>query len=321
MAKDIGTGIKNRVSSIRIRTWTLTISILVVLVFSILVNITTKQKLSVIDFILLCIIQIVTHCLYFPDGEIGGSKNPIFIKNKDAYNEKASEINIKQRMTKLREYCKIEWEERRQRYILTECGALDITLEEFEILKQKSEEEILKLEKYQFTYVNKQNGEEKTKTIYFTKKKRARLYKLIFEELPVQANYPETIMSAVENNGNSAIRDGSVTFKKWAYIKKFAQAILFGAVLAYIGYTLRDGIGFPEIMQILMYFNALFTTAVVSFSSGEICTKVYKSQFYVALVNFIDGFNEWINSSAPKTDEMELEQPQETEPIIEKENE
>lgn len=317
---EMGEMVKSRASSIRIRTWTLTLAIIVTLSLTILVNITTKQEMSLIDFCLVSVLQVLTHCLYFPDGEIFGQKNKTFIDNKQAYNEKASEINQKKKIKKLREYCKVEFEERKQRYILNECGALDITLEELEILKGKSEEEIKHLKSYEFVYVDPQTKEESSKLIFFSKSKRKRLYDLIFKKLPIEANYPETIMSAVENNGNKAIRDGSLSYKAHSYIRKVLQAVVIGGVFAYIGYTVRDGIGITEIVQIFMYLTALFSTAVLAFSSGETCSKVYKSRFYVELVNFIDGFAEWDSLNCKEESILKAE---ETEILqeIEKENE
>ena len=133
--------------------------------------------------------------------------------------------------------------------------------------------------------------------IFFSKLKRHKLYKLLFAKLPIEENCPETIMSAVENDGNRAIKDGSVTFKAVSYTKKIFMAVVVGGIFSYIGYTLRDGIGLVQIISICMYLTTLFTTAVMSFTSGEKCSKVYKSNFYIALANFIDGFNEWDNKT------------------------
>ena len=288
--------IKDRASTIRLRTWTLTLAITVTLVFYFLVQVSTKQAINLVDFVFLCIVQIIAHCLYFPDGDLYGQKNQSFIDNKTAYNDKASEINQHRRIGKLREYCKVEYEERKQRYILNECGAIDITIDELNILKQLGEKEIKHLKKYEFKYmVTTEDGsqEEQSKLIFFSKVKRKKLYDLIFKELPVEPNHPETIMSAIENNGTKAVKDGSVAYKTHSYIRKILQAVVIGGIFAYIGYTVRDGIGIAEIVQILMYLTSLFSTAVMSFSSGETCSKVYKSHFYVDLVNFIDGFNEW----------------------------
>lgn len=288
--------IKERANTIRLRTWTLTLAIVVTLVFYFLVQVTTKQTINPVDFVFLCIVQIITHCLYFPDGDLFGQKNQSFIDNKTAYNEKASEINQHRLIAKLREYCKVDYEERKQRYILNECGAIDITLEELNTLKQLDEKEIKNLKHYEFKYlITKADGsqEEQSKLIFFSKIKRKKLYDLIYKELPVEPNYPETIMSAVENNGTKAIKDSSVSYKAHSYIRKVLQAVVIGGIFAYIGYAVRDGIGLTEIVQICMYLTSLFSTAVMSFSSGETCSKVYKSHFYVDLVNFIDGFNEW----------------------------
>jgi len=306
---EVGEIVKSRTSSIRIRTWTLTLAIIITLSFTILVNITTKQEMSWIDFCLLCVVQIITHCTYFPDGEIFGQKNKSFIENKDAYNEKASDINQQKKIKRLREYCRIEFEERKQRYILNECGALDITIEELGILKEKSEKEIKTLKSYEFIYSDPVTKEEKSKLIFFSKQKRKKLYDLIFKRLPIEANYPETIMSAVENNGNKAIRDGSLSYKTHSYIRKVLQAVIIGGIFAYIGYTVRDGVGIAQVVQIFMYLTALFSTAVLAFSSGETCSKVYKSRFYVELINFIDSFNEWDSTNYKQDDILKKEEP------------
>lgn len=316
--QELNNEIKDRASNIRLRTWTLTLAIIVTLSFTILVTITTKQEMSVIDFVLLCFIQIITHCLYFPDGEIYGQKNTTYQENRQSYNDKATAINENKKIKRLRKYCKIEFEERKERYILNECGALDITLEELNILKQKSEEEIKKLKSYEFTYIDPLTKEEKSKLIFFTRAKRKKLYNLIFKKLPIEQNYPETIMSAVENNGNKAIKDGSISFKAHSYIRKILQAVVIGGVFAYIGYTVRDGIGIAEIMQIMMYLTALFSTAVLAYSSGETCSKVYKNRFYLELANFIDSFNEWDaiefsgNEEILKEEKKNKKEPQET---------
>ena len=172
-----------------------------------------------------------------------------------------------------------------------------ITLEELEMLKQKTEKEIKKLEKFETKEII--DGEEKGRLIFFSKHKRKILYNLIFKPIPVEKNYPETIMSAVENNGNKAIRDGSISYKTHSYTRKILMAVVVGGIFSYIGYTLRDGFGFTQVVQICMYITTLFTTAVMAFTSGEICSKVHKSHFYLDLANFLDSFNEW-NSKQPK---------------------
>jgi hypothetical protein len=291
---------KQRFETVRLRTWTLTLAILISLALYIVVNVSTRQSINWVDFILLCTMQIVVHSLYFPDGDIFGQKDTAFISNKGAYNKKANEINEKKEIANLRKYCNFEFEERKQRYIQNQCGLIGITIEELELLKQHDEKYILELQSFETKEIV--NGEEKSRLIFFSKHKRKILYDLIFKPLPVEKNYPETIMSAVENNGNKAIRDGSISYKIHSYIRKILTAVVVGGVFAYIGYTLRDGFGFAQVVQICMYITTLFTTAVMAFSSGETCSKVHKSHFYLDLANFIDGFNEW-NSKQPKGNE------------------
>lgn len=291
---------KQRVETIRLRTWTLTLAILISLALYLLVNVTTRQSINWIDFVLLCAMQIIVHSIYFPDGDLFGQKDTAFVSNKSAYNEKASDINEKKEIANLRKYCNYEFEERKSRYIANQCGLIGITLEELDVLKQKSEKDILELEKFETKEIV--NGEEKSRLMFFSKHKRKILYNLIFKPIPVEKNHPETIMSAVENNGNKAIKDGSISYKAHSYIRKILTAVVVGGIFAYIGYTLRDGFGFAQVVQICMYITTLFTTAVMAFSSGETCSKVHKSHFYLDLANFIDGFNEW-NSKQRKENE------------------
>lgn len=295
---------KQRVETIRLRTWTLTLAILITLALYLLVNVTTKQSINWVDFVILCVMQIIVHSLYFPDGDLFGQKDSAFISNKTAYNNKASLVNENKEIANLRKYCDFEFEERKKRYVLNQCSIIGITLDELEMLKQKTEKEIRKLEKFETKEII--DGEEKGRLIFFSKHKRKILYNLIFKPIPVEKNHPETIMSAVENDGNKAIRDGSISYKAHSYIRKILTAVVVGGIFAYIGYTLRDGFGFTQVVQICMYITTLFTTAVMAFTSGEICSKVHKSHFYLDLANFLDSFNEW-NSKQPKITHKENE--------------
>lgn len=284
---------KSRVTTIRLRTWSITLAIVVTLVLYFLVNLVTKQKVNPIDFCLLCAVQIIIYTLYFPDGDLFGQKDKAFINNKETYNTKASEINANKEISKLRAYCHLEYEQRKKRYILNECGAIGITLEELEILKQLTAKKIKKMRQYMFI------ENEVSKTIVFSKKKAHRLYKLVYDELPVKENSAETIMSAVENSGNEVIKDQSVVYKTKSYIRKILMAVVVGGFFAYVGNTLKDGIGLSEVVSICMYLTTLITTAVMAFSAGEQCSRVYKSHFYVDLINFIDGFKEWQDVQFP----------------------
>ena len=284
---DISENVIQRISTVRVRTWTLTLAIVLALVLYFLVNVITKQTMDFIDFVFMTIIQILAHCLYFPDGEIYGQSDKGYIANKQAYNDKAEKIVDNKQQGKLREYCVVEYERRRERYINNELSYLSITQEEFDLLKSKTEKEILELEKFEYKVGDKVN------TICFNKKRRKRLYNLLFNPIPVEANSPELIMSALEQNHNLAIKDESKRYKTREYVKKFLMATLLGAFLAYIGYTLKDGIDFTDIVKIVTDLTTLMSTAVMSFSSGENCSRIYKKNFYINLSSFIDGFNEW----------------------------
>ena len=284
-------GAKARLTTIRLRTWTLTLALVVSFVFYILVNVTTNSEINWIDFVLSSTVQIIIYTIYFPEGELFGQKDKAFIQNKTAYNEKATEINQNKHIANLRAFCREEYEERKKLYVLNKCSKLGISYEEFLELKQKTEQEIKQLESFETYEIV--NGEKRSKVLIISKKKRKLLYNLLFKPLPVEENYPETIMGAVENNGQHAIKDSSKAYKTSAYIRKFFMASVVGAVFAYIGYTVKDGFGIAEVVRILSFITTMFTTAVMAFSSGETCSKVHKSRFYLALANFIDSFNEW----------------------------
>lgn len=272
----------NRFKAIRLRTITLSFVILITLVLYLLVNVITKQSIDFIDFIIMATLQIVIQYIYFPDGELFGQQNDIFKKNRETYNEKALNINAKGNFGKLREYCEYEFKQRRKEYIINECGYIGITLQELEMLKQTKVDKRLKF------------IETKGRYIHLTRKKRKHLLRLIYDRLPIEKNQPETIMSAVENNGHKAIGDKSQTFKLISRITTIFKAVVIGGFLAYIGYTAKDGVGFVEIVKMFMYLTTMLTSAVFSFSGGEKCQSVYKNQFYIDLSNFIDGFEEWL---------------------------
>ena len=280
---NIGTEFNARVSTIRTRTWTLTLTIITCLIFYFLVTIVTNQEVSWIDLIFLSTIQILMHCLYFPDGDLFGQKDKSFVANKTAYNLKASAINENKQYAKLREFCKAEFEERKKRYIENEIAIIGITEAEFEELKKLDQKQVKSLGMWEF------DG----KCIFFSKYRKKKLFNLLFKKLPIEPNHPETIMSAIENNGTKAIHDTSTIYRTGSYVFRILKATVIGAVFAYISYKLSEGITFETITSIVMYLTALFSTAVMSFSSGERCSKVFKSRFYLDLSNFIDNFNEW----------------------------
>lgn len=313
--------LKARAHAIRLRTLSLTLAMLATLVLYLMVQVAFRDSINIVDFIFSCVLQITTHSLYFPDGDLFGQTSSAFVKNKTEYNSKASEINENERIAELREYCRVDYENRKRQYILNECGQLDITLEELNELKTLSEKEIKTLKRYEFKdkFITK-NGKDTDKIIAFSKRKRKKLYKLIFESLPIEPNQPETIMSGVKNDCKKAIDDGSLKYKSASYLSKIFKAVVIGGVLAYISYTIKDGFGLAEVVKICVYVTSMFSTGVLAFSSGETCSKVYKSRFYVELINFIDGFNEWFNKrqSEPQPPEpIRAEEPSEPDtPLI-----
>lgn len=293
----VGKQIKERVTAVRLRAIVLTVGIIFGLILYIFVNLITKQAMSWIDFCLLVVLQYLVYATYFPEGEQFGMKNEKYINNYQAYNQKASKINQTHRINRLREFCKVDYQRRKQAYIETECGAIDITLDELEQLKKLKEEEIKKLK--QFSFIEKKivdgKEEEGEKLVMFSKHKRKRIYNLIFKPLPVEENHAETIMSAVENNGYRSIKNGAPGFRTTNFILKFFQVILTAVILAYIGYQARDGIGLEEVFRMFMYLFTIVANATTAYTTGETCTKVYRNRFHVELANFIDEFNEWDN--------------------------
>ena len=290
--------IKSRVASVRLRAIMLTAGIIMGLILYIFVNLITKQAMSWIDFCLLVVLQYLVYVTYFPEGELFGTRDETYIRNHDAYNEKATKVNEEQKIHKLREFCKVDYQRRLQTYVENECGALGITLKELEQLKALKEEEFKQIKKekrYSFKEEVVVDGKKeiKEKLMLISKHKYKRLYNLIFKPLPVQENHAETIMSAVENNGNGKITDYSKDYKGKRLLLKAVQVILTAVILAYIGYQARDGVGLEEIFRMFMYLFTIVANATTAYTTGETCTKVYKNRFYIDLCNFIDEFREW----------------------------
>ena len=275
--------VKSGTHTIRIRTWTLSVAIIGAIVLYFLVQVGFDSEVNLVDLLFLSTIQVVVHFLYFPDGDLFGQKAPVYVSNKNTYNDKATEITENGRVGKLREYCVVEYNRRRQLYIATVCGHIGIEVKDYERLMQLPQEEVKHLK----------SVETAGKTIYLTKKRRKWLYDLIFEPLPVETNDPETILSATEERFGAAVNDESVHYRKNQNVKRVIQSFVVGTALAYIGYTSRDGITLAVIVKTVVNLVSVFTTAVMSFSRGETCSSVYRNRFYVKLSNFIDGFNEW----------------------------
>ncbi len=266
--------LRERVHRIRLRTWIITAAMLVALVMYLLVAVSLEWEVDIVSFAILASAQIVSHCAYFPDGEEFGSTNATLRQNKKTYNEKANKISAGKKLTDLRSYCVVEYEERKKRYIQMECSKCDITEEEYQELKASPEK-----------------AEKLIKTLGKSRKRRLR--RLLYEVIPVKQNSADTVMSAAENDGGDELKDTSIAFKKKSYLSKFLKCTIVALFLAMLAYHVRDGITLATIVQMVMYVSSILITAITSYAAGEKSQKVYKNKFYVDLVNFIDGFFEW----------------------------
>lgn len=271
-----------RATSIRARTWAVTVAIVSCLLLYLAVSLVKKQ-FDVLEFILMVFVQVVIHFAYFPDGEIFGQKDKTFLSNKATYNHRADLVNSSRAMGRLHEYCKHEFEVRKKDYVANMCGKAGITTEDLELFKDKTKKEILSLNTWE-------NG---GRFITLAKYQRKIIVDILFKELPIEENKASTIMSALETNNDRAIRDDSIHYKTVAHVKKIGLSFCLGGLFALIGYTLRDGFGWEQVASIAMYITTMLSTAVLSFTSGETCTKVHKNNFYLKLSNFLVGFFEW----------------------------
>lgn len=298
--QDIKQQVTKRFTSIRFRTLAFTITIISTLVVYFFIQATFKEAINWVDLVFLIVIQILTHFLYFPDGELFGAKDEIFIGNRKTYNDQAREITVKRKFDRLREFCKVEYEQRKERYLLNECAFIGITLQQLEIFKEYTEKQIKEIETFEYT------KDEEKRLIIFNKHKRKKLYNLLFKPLPIEENKPETIMSGIENNGYSAIHDTSVVYTKKSYVSKILLSLVVSTFLAYIGVTARDGITVAEVFKIFMYAFTLISTAITSFVAGEKATRVHKNNFYLQLSTFIDEFICW-DEKNPEPQEIKPE--------------
>ena len=137
-------------------------------------------------------------------------------------------------------------------------------------------------------------NEEQTERFFLSRYKRKVLKQLLFKELPVGYNYPETILSAKETTSSESIKDESKRFKYVSYASKIATALLIGFVCAYIGFEARKGFTLADACKLALYLTSMVATAVFSYSSGEKSMKVLKADFYIALCNFIERFFVWL---------------------------
>lgn len=273
---------------LRLRTMTITVLVVFLLTMYLLVKAYFKDEISWIDFIVLTTITITMHLAYYPDGELNGQQDPRYFNNKKAYNEKAELINTKRQIFNLTEYCKVDFDLRKQSYIETHCGYLELTPELLNYIRKRYS--LKEIKTSEFIYLN----EEQTERYFLSRYKRKVLIQLLFKKLPIGYNYAETILSAKETNSSKAISDDSKKFKYVSYISRIATALMIGLVMAYIGFTAKDGFGWADACKLAFYLTSMVATAVFSYSSGEKSMKVLKADFYIALSNFIEKFFVWL---------------------------
>lgn len=273
---------------IRIRTITLTLLVIAVLALYLLVQTYFRDEISWIDFIILTAVTIIMHFVYFPDGELNGQRDVRYITNNQAYNDKAELINSKRQIFNLNEYCKVDFDIRKKSYVETHCGYLEITPEILEYFRDTYSYKDLKKNEYLFT------SAKQDKKYFLSKYKRKQLIKLLFKELPIGYNFPDTILSAKETDSSKAIVDESKRFKYITNTTKIITAIIIGLVLAYIGLSKKDEFTIADLAKMLMYLTSIVSTAVFSYSAGEKSMKIFKCDFYIALCNFIERFFVWL---------------------------
>lgn len=288
-----GEGAKSRIKIIRLRTWALTLTTLTLLVFYIFVTLSLKSRIDWIDFAITVAIQLSTHFAYFPDGERYGEMDPLFKRARKLYNVNANHISEVNAVEDLRDFCKVDFYERKARYIADICGSNGISVEEFNELAQKSKKELRAIKSFEY------NG----RTIYFTQKRRAAIIKLAYGRCPVKPNSPDLILSAVDRNYADNIRDDQKVYRGTTHAIKIFRYLILGGVLAYINYNTRDGINFAAVVKSAVFIGSMIAAAVSSYISGERSTREFKKEFYIELYVFISRFFSWKKISPPEVDE------------------
>ena len=281
--------VKARVKIIRLRTWTLTITITALLILYIFVTLAINSKIEWIDFAITAGIQISTHFAYFSDGERYGQTDDDYVKARQSYNDNAARIMAESTVEELREYCEVDYGQRKKDYISDACGAIGISVAEFEEISKLPEKEIRKIKTF----------ESKSRIVYFDRAKRKALVKLIFGKNPVEKNQPATILSAVDRDYVTAIKDGSNFYRKATHATKLFKSIVIGGILAYIGYNMRDGLSYAAVIKSCVFIGSMITTAVSSYIAGEKASREYRKQFYLELALFIDAFFSWVGLKKP----------------------
>lgn len=285
-------GVKDRAVSLRLRTLILTGMIVVMLILYCIVQIVLNQRINIVDMIIIGIIQILSFTAYYPEGQNYGNGNKVFVNNKKAYNDKANYVNNQQLQERLGEYCEYEYKKRKNEWYENQCGILGISVDELEKIKQSyTEQEIKRLES--ITTKRTVQGEEQDVVVHFGKKQRKRLHSLLFNPCPVEKNEADAILAACEIKREKRIIDGSLSNTSTNIKVFFIRAVMMMVFIGYLGYALRDGFSFANIMQFGMFFGTMVGTSVTAYTQGETNIKTYKNRYYVELSNFLSGFFEW----------------------------
>lgn len=299
-------GVKDRAVSIRLRTIILTGMIVLMLILYCIVQLILNQRINVVDMILIGIIQVLTFSAYYPEGQNYGSNNKVYLANKKTYNEKANYVNNNQLQAKLGEYCEYEYKKRKHEWYENQCGILGITTDDLDKIKQSfTEQEVKKLESIT-TKRKKDDKHEEEVVVHFGRKQRKRLHSLIFNPCPVEKNEPDAILSACEIKREKRIIDGSLGNTNQNIGVFILRAIIMMVFFGYLGYALRDGFSFANIMQFGMFFGTMVGTAVTAYSNGETNIKTHKNRYYIELTTFLNGMFEWAGIK-PTIEEKEEE--------------
>ena len=287
-----------RFGALRLRTYVFTAMVCLMVGIYFIITTSLKSSINLVDLVFIITVQILTNAIYYPDGKLFGTKDKTYIANKESYNEKASKINDLKKFTDLRAYCKFDYERRKEQYIQEECYSIGIDTDILKDLKTKSEKEVKQLTSIEA------NGQY----IALTKCKKRKLFKLLFHEIPVKENNPETIMSAFEKRSKDNIRDNSVTYDKASNFGSILKFVLVGVFIAYLGVEFQEGVSWESAFKTALCLFTIVSTAVTAFTSGEKSSKVYKNTFYLQLINFIDEFFEWDEKHTIQAKTQQLQQ-------------
>ena len=286
-----------RVRIIRARAWTLSITTVVLLALYIFVTLFIKNKIDIIDFALTVFIQISTHFAYFPEGERYGERDDLYVAARDYYIAGVARVTKESTVERLREYCEVEFQQRKTDYILDMVNKLDISVDDLTEISKLSEKEIRKIKKWETL----KNG-----VVYFSCTKRKILKMLLFGGNPVEKNQSSTILSAVDRDYTKSIKNGAINYGKATHtFKGFIKPVILGGILAYIGYTLV-GFSLAAIIKSCVFIGSMISTAVSSYIAGEKPTRHYKKQFFVELSTFIEDFFSW-NKMQPTPRDVEYD--------------